>query len=166
MTTDQSFRQAQGAALRLLSYRPRSEAELRGRLSRRFPSHTVDGVLRSLKRQSLVNDQEFAMLWAESRDRQRPCSAAAIRRELVAKGVAPETAASAASIVDDEESAMRSGARFARQIADTDFVSLHRKLDGYLQRRGYSGGVRRRTISSLWEDLSRNAAASTLADSQ
>ena len=59
MTTDQSFRQAQGAALRLLSYRPRSEAELRGRLSRRFPSHTVDGVLRSLKRQSLVDDQAF-----------------------------------------------------------------------------------------------------------
>ena len=67
MSTDQSFRKAQEAAVRLLSYRPRSEAELRTRLNRRFPSTAVDEVLRALKQRSLVNDQDFAKLWAESR---------------------------------------------------------------------------------------------------
>ncbi|MCL0028885.1 recombination regulator RecX [Dehalococcoidia bacterium] len=159
--TDQSYRQAHGAALRLLSYRPRSEAELRNRLNKRFPSPTVDCVVRSLIRQSLVDDRAFATLWAQSRDRQKPRSSAAIQRELVAKGVALETAASAASIVDDEESAIRSGEKFARQIADTDFVSFHRKLLRYLQRRGYSGGVIRLTVSRLWEDLPRTPPGST-----
>lgn len=161
MITDKSYRQAYGAALRLLSYRPRSEAELRNRLNRRFPSSTVDCVVRALIRQSLVDDQAFATLWAQSRDRQKPRSSAAIQRELVAKGVALETAASAASIVDDEESAIRSGEKFARQIADTDFVSFHRKLILYLKRRGYSGGVIRRTVSRLWEDLPRTSLGST-----
>ena len=166
MSTDQSFRKAQEAALRLLSYRPRSEAELRTRLNRRFPSPAVDQVLRSLKQRSLVNDQEFATLWAQSRDRHKPRSAAAIRRELVSKGVAPDTAASAASIVDDEESAIRAGARFARRLEEADFASFHRRLRGHLQRRGYSSGVTRRTVSRLWEEKSDGSARSTYADAE
>lgn len=146
--------------MRLLSYRPRSESELRIRLNRRFPSPTVDQVLCSLKQRSLVDDQEFAMLWAESRNRQKPRSAAAIRRELVSKGVAKDTAARAASIVDDEESAIRAGARFARRMAGADFASFRRKLGAYLQRRGYSGGVTRRTVSKLWEENGHGSAGS------
>lgn len=164
MTTDQSLRQAQEAALRLLSYRPRSEAELRTRLNRRFLSPVVDQVLRSLKQRSLVNDQEFAMLWAQSRDRHKPRSAAAIRRELVSKGVAPDTAADAVSIVDDEESAARAGARFARRLEGADFASFHRRLRGHLQRRGYSSGVTRRTAASLWEEQSDGSPRSKYAN--
>ena len=166
MSTDQSFRKAQEAAVRLLSYRPRSEAELRTRLNRRFPSGTVDQVVRSLKQRSLVNDREFAMLWAESRNRQKPRSAAAIRRELVSKGVAPDTADSAASIVDDEESAIRAGTRFARRMVDADFALFRRRLGGYLQRRGYSGGLTRRTVSRLWEEKPHGSARSTYADAE
>ena len=166
MSTDQPYRKAQEAALRLLSYRPRSEAELRTRLSRRFPSPTVDQVLHSLKQRSLVDDREFAMLWAQSRNRQKPRSAAAIRRELVSKGVDPDTAAGAASIVDDEESAIRAGARFARRMADADFASFRRRLGGYLQRRGYGSGVTRRTVSRLWEEKSHGSALSTYADAE
>lgn len=166
MSTDESFRKAQEVALRLLSYRARSETELRTRLNRRFAAPTVDRVLRSLKKRSLVNDQEFAVLWAESRNRQKPRSAAAIRRELVSKGVSPDTAASAASIVDDEESAIRAGTRFARRMVDADFGSFRRRLGGYLQRRGYSGGLTRRTISRLWEEKSHGSAPSTYADAE
>ena len=166
MSTDQSFRKAQEAALRLLSYRPRSEDELRTRLIRRFPPPAVEQVLRSLKQRSLVNDQEFAMLWAQSRDRQKPRSAAAIRRELVSKGVAPDTAASAASIADDEESAIRAGAKFVRRMADADFASFHRRLRGHLQRHGYSSGVTRRTVSRLWEEKSHGCTRSMYADAE
>ena len=166
MSTDQSFQKAQEAALRLLSYRPRSEAELRTRLNSRFPPSAVDEVIRSLKQRSLVNDQEFAMLWTQSRDRQRPRSAAAIRRELVAKGVAADTAASAAGTVDDEESAIRAGARFARRLKDADFAAFHRRLGGHLQRRGYSSGVTRRTVSKLWEEKADGSAGSIQTDAE
>lgn len=166
MSTDQSVRRAQEAALRLLSYRPRSEAELRTRLNRRFPSGTVDQVLHSLKQRSLVDDRAFARLWAQSRDRQKPRSAAAIRRELVAKGVTPETAANAASTVDDEESAIRAAAQFARRLADADSTSFRRRLYGFLQRRGYGSGVIRRTVSRLWEEKSHGSALSAQADAE
>jgi regulatory protein len=164
MSSEQSLRKARDAALRLLAYRPRSEAELRTRLDRRFPSETVERVVRSLKQQSLVDDHEFAMLWAESRNRHKPRSATAIRRELVAKGVAADTAAGAASIVDDDESAIRAGARLAYRMEGADFASFRRKLAAFLHRRGYSGSVTRRTVSRLWEEKSHDAALSPHAD--
>ena len=60
------------AALRLLSYRPRSETEIRQRLSRKFPHHLVDGAIDHLKNQGLINDSAFSSFWLQSRERNRP----------------------------------------------------------------------------------------------
>ena len=92
MKDGEAFKRATSAALRFLSYRARSEAEVRTRLLRRFPLQTVDLVLEDLTRQGLVDDSEFATLWKQSRDAHRPRSAFLIRRELVAKGVAGDVA--------------------------------------------------------------------------
>ena len=50
MNDSDSFERASAAALRLLSHRPRSEAETRTRLRRRFPAHVVERVMESLTR--------------------------------------------------------------------------------------------------------------------
>ena len=56
MSDDEPFQRARSAAIRLLSYRPRSETEIRVRLRRRFPPQVVDGVVEALLDQGLLDD--------------------------------------------------------------------------------------------------------------
>lgn len=157
MRDDRQYQKARDAALRLLTHRPRSEAEVRTRLAQRFPDQVVERALESLREQSFINDVEFAKLWTESRDNHNPRSAATIRRELVSKGVEQATAERAVADVDDAESAYRVASKFSRRLAESDYQSFHRRLWGHLQRRGYSATVSRRTTARLWEEMTANS---------
>tara|TARA_B100000315_G_scaffold211737_2_gene208709 strand:- start:22 stop:528 length:507 start_codon:yes stop_codon:yes gene_type:complete len=164
INNDSSPQKARDRALRLLTHRPRSESELRSRLNRDFTPETVDQVLNTLRDQSLVNDAEFARLWTESRDRQRPRSATAIRRELLSHGIAPTLADDAVGAIDDEDSAYRAGAKFARRLANADHDSFRRRLWAHLQRRGYGSALTRSTVSKLWDEKQGDLDSSDSAD--
>lgn len=142
-----------GAALRLLSYRPRSRAELQQRLLRRgFPAETVTAELERLAGQGLVDDAAFARLWREAREDLSPRSARLIEGELRRKGVAPETAASATQGLDDDEAAYRAAAKKASRWASLDYLGFRRKAGDFLRRRGFSWGVVARTVGRLWQE--------------
>jgi regulatory protein len=153
MNDGDSFERAHDAALRFLSYRPRSEVEVRAWLGRRFPSHVVERVIRALTEESLLDDSRFAAQWKESRDSNKPRSAAAIRRELASRGVARDTAEAAVSDLDDEDAAYRAALRLAQRLEREDFSTFQRKLWGRLKRRGFTDSVARRTTSRLWNDV-------------
>ena len=152
MNDSESFGKATAAALRFLSYRPRSEAEIRARLLRRFPVHVVEPVLQSLVQNSLVDDSAFAKLWRDSRDSLNPKSASVIKGELVSKGVARDVAEAAVGDLDDRDSAYCAALRPARRLIDADFATFRRKLWGYLLRRGFSSSLARDTIARLWDE--------------
>ena len=154
MNEDESFQRASAAALRLLSYRPRSEAEIRTRLRPRFQARVVEQVIASLTEQRLVDDPKFARLWKDSRDSHSPRSAWAIKRELISKGVSRDVAEEAVCGADDEDSAYRAGAKPARRLEGADFTAFRRKLWGYLRRRGFSDSVTRHAIARLWDEQS------------
>ena len=152
MNDSESFQRAAAAASRLLSYRPRSAAELRVRLNQRFSAPVVDRVVESLLSRGALDDAAFAKLWKSSRDALNPRSATAIRRELVAKGVAKELAAATVSDADDLDNAYRAGSKAARRLQDTTAAAFRRRLWGYLRRRGFSDSITRTTIGRLWEE--------------
>ena len=54
---------AKNTALRLLTHRPRSEAEVRRRLQERFTNEIIDRTLSDLRRQGLLDDAVFAREW-------------------------------------------------------------------------------------------------------
>ena len=155
MTDTEPPQKARVAALRFLSHRPRSEAEVRAHLQRRFAAPLVEQVMETLKEQDLVDDAKFASTWRESRETHSPRSAWAIKRELAAKGVDSEVATEAVRDLKDEESAYRAGLKQAGKIKEPDVRTFRRRLFWYLQRRGFSDSVSRRTIDRLWEDLGR-----------
>ena len=149
---------AVAAGLRFLSYRPRSEAEMRARLRRRYPDEVVQAAVQRLREGGLVNDRAFALAWSESRASHRPRSASLVRRELLGKGVPRDIAQETVETLDDEESAYSAGQRAAASMMDVDYQTFRHRLWGYLHRRGFSQSVIRNTTRRLWEEQGEGAA--------
>ena len=147
-----STRRATSAAIRFVSYRPRTEAEVRARLCRHYPLQIVDTVVQSLVDRALIDDSQFAQGWADSRYRLKPRSAAAIRRELAKKGISRTQAEEAVRDLDDYSSAYRAGSKHARLLTDHTFTTFKRRMWAYLQRRGFNSTVTRSTVDCLWKE--------------
>lgn len=137
---------AMQAGFRFISLRCRSKEEVRSRLRRSFEPPVVEQALARLEGQGYVDDAAFARLWRESREAHRPRSAALILRELVEKGVSREVAQEAVTELDDDANAYRAGQGRLRSLQGLDYVASRRRLAGYLDRRGFSPTVIRRTV--------------------
>ena len=132
---------AHAAALRLLTTRARTRAELRQRLEGRgFEAAAVAEALDRLERVGLVDDAALAELVAEGRA-ERGLDAPAIAAELRDRGVDPAVAERAAhTAVPPEARADR-----CREVAEARLTQLAglpaptqlRRLATYLARRGY-----------------------------
>jgi regulatory protein len=142
------------SALRLLSYRPRSEAELRQRLTtaQRNPA-VVPETIERLKHAGLVDDRQFAERWVEERNRRAPRSGRLIAQELRNHGVASQLIVGAASVVDERDAAYRAAERRARALAGSPFQQFQQRVGGLLLRRGFSYEVVHETVSALWKEL-------------
>lgn len=85
-----------GASLRFVSYRPRSEKEIRDFLTKKlkrwkvFGGTVEDKVIARLTELGYVDDTKFAEWWVEQRRTFKPKGAQLIRRELQAKGINKE----------------------------------------------------------------------------
>ena len=144
------MRRASASAIRYLARRPRTEAEVRAHLRRKFLHDIAEQVVADLRERSLIDDAEFARLWAESRLRTKPRSAWLVKRELMSKGIASDLAEAAVSECDDSENAYRAAAAYSRRLDGADYETFHRRLYGYMGRRGFSASISRSVISSLW----------------
>lgn len=164
-----ALRQADGVedaydrVLNYLTYRPRSEWEVRQYLKKRELSDEAQtAVLARLTRAGLVNDREFAQFWVENRAAHRPRGRRALEAELRQKGIATKVVESAVSHVDEEASALAAGEARAQRLARLDRETFRQRLYGFLQRRGFSYDVCRRVTDLLWEQMN---AASTAGNS-
>ena len=137
------------AALRLVSYRARSELELRQRLARRgFPPAAVDAAITRMHGWNYLDDHEFARQFVESRESHRPRSSRMMKRELASKGIDPGTAERVveAAQIDDYAVALELARKWVPRIRREDSDTQRRRLTGYLQRRGFSWDVVRRVL--------------------
>ena len=153
LITVDCFSRCLAAAARYLSYRPRSESELRERLSQRgFGKDTVESVIARLRKQGLVDDAAFAKFWKDHRQYFNPRSRWLTSLELGQKGVAREIIAQAIEAVDDEDTAYRAALSKARALSRCDYKDFRRRLGGYLQRRGFNYQVIGRTVNLIWQE--------------
>ena len=141
------------AAFRYLDYRPRSEAELRGRLKRRgFDDEHVEAALARLREQGLVDDLAFAEFWKGNRESFRPRSRRLTALELRQKGVANDVINRVVADIDDEDSAYRAAQNRAHRLPDADYREFRHRLGEYLKRRGFGYRVIIRTVERLWQE--------------
>ena len=132
-------------AYKFLSYRPRSEAEVRAKLTQLgFPRKSVDTTLEKLRSLSLLNDETFAKGWARGRAEDRGYGPLRIERELRQKGVAKLLIQE----VVRETFGLQEGKEMARVLLEKRFKGkdlgdrkvLHRVIS-FLQRHGYRSSV-------------------------
>ena len=143
------------AACRFLSFRPRSEAEVRRRLSRRFPPELVDRVIEALRDKEYLDDEEFARRWRLHRERFNPRGRRALQRELCRFGVAREVIDQALVGMEEGKNAYLAGLKLAVKLMSGECTqeALIRKLYPYLQRRGFGYSLARETVNRLWLEL-------------
>ena len=147
------FHRCLNAAAHFLSYRPRSEAEVREQLQRRgFDGNSVTAVLTKLKGEGVVDDMAFAQFWRDNRQSFSPRSQWLTRLELRQKGVADDIIEKVVDSIDDTDSAYRAALSKARKLPQSDYQRFRRRLAEYLKRRGFSYEVINHTIQRLWQE--------------
>ena len=140
------------AALRLLRYRPRSEAEIRTRLSRKFTTEAIEGVIFQLRARQLIDDVTFATFWREQRDSFSPRSRQLLKVELRHKGVDPDIIDDVLDGINDDENAYRAAQRRIPTLGKEDYETFRQKMGAFLRRRGFSYDVVKRTTERLWKE--------------
>jgi len=154
LTRSDHFHRCLNAAAHYLSYRPRSEFELRERLHQRgFEGDNVEAVLAKLKEQGLVDDTAFAQFWKDNRESFSPRSQWLTKLELRQKGVASDIIDRVVDDIDNDDSAYRAALSKARSLPLADYESFRRRLGEYLKRRGFGYGVINHTLERLWQEL-------------
>jgi regulatory protein len=137
-------------ALDYLSYRPRSESEMRYYLSDKdYPDHVVEEVLARLRRVDLVDDVAFAQYWCDNRARLRPRGKRMLRHELRQKGVNSRAIDEALETYDELVAVDKVARDQARRLTHLPPDKFRRRLTGRLARRGFSYDLIRETLATL-----------------
>jgi len=152
-----SLQDCLNAAYYYLSYRPRSEAEIRQWLHRRsFANEVAEEAITKLREQNLSDDFAFAQFWKDNRLSFRPKSKRLIEKELRDKKVATEIIEQMTEDINDEEIAYKLGSSRMQALAHLDYPDFLRRLSNYLGYRGFSYQVIRDTAARLWREKENN----------
>lgn len=144
--------------LKFLSFRPRSEKEIRDYLNRKkAETSVIKKIIKTLKEQNFLNDSEFAKWWTEQRTVFKPRSSEFIKMELRQKGISegiinseifnfPASRGEQFSIFNEKEKAKRIIEPKIHKYKDLPKQEIFRKLGSMLSRRGFSYDVIKQSI--------------------
>ena len=122
------------------------------KLLERFSSPIADKILASLCEQALINDEEFADLWVESRQSTNPRSITLLKHELLSKGISKNIAERILKELNDDDNAYRAALRHSKRLHHLDCKTFSRKMWGFLTRRGFTDCTIRKTVRQLRMD--------------
>ena len=142
------------AALRLLSYRPRSRAELVRRLKTKgFAREIIDQVIEQLERLGYVDDAAYARSLAQNLAESGRFGPRAIRAKLRQRGlpadVVREAMEEAVEEMDEYEAARQLAERRLQRLRGIDPFKQKQRLYSFLMRRGFSPEIVRDVLESV-----------------
>jgi len=141
-------------ALKLIQYRPRSEAEIRQNLTQHQVSpENIELTIQRLRASGLINDAQFAQAWVENRADLRPRSRRALAFELGQRGVDRQVIELALESLDDDEMAYQAAARKAPKFENLEWKDFRLKMIRYLAQRGFSYDASAQAVARVWEEL-------------
>lgn len=145
-------------ALNFLSYRARSDEEIRQNLRKHgMPEDVIAETLERLHQAGLANDKEFAQAWVENRTTFRPRSRRALSMELRRKGLDEQTIQTALAESPNEVSlAYQAAQQKARRLEGLPWPEFRQKLSAFLARRGFGYEVIGEVVRRVWQEQSQS----------
>ena len=145
------FEKFYNLALRFLSYRPRSEQEIRNKLKeKRAPQDLIEKIISKLKEKKFIDDGEFAKGWIESRLRFKPRSLRLIKMELKQKGIDPEIIEKMINdeglMINDLEQAKKLVEKRIVRLKGLDKQKVYEKLGRFLASKGFNWDTIKKAI--------------------
>lgn len=155
LRSQDDIRRAIDAAVRFLSYRPRSTHEVHQKLLEKdFSEAAVQEAIGRLQRLKYLDDETFARFWIEDRMRNRPRGQQALRYELRQKGIADSLIAELLeTMVDEVQGAYDAAASRMRRMAGRTPQEVKQKVGAFLQRRGFSYDAIRQALERHMQEL-------------
>jgi regulatory protein len=150
---------AQEAALRLLSYRRRSEHEILLKLrEKEFPPAVIQQVIGKLQDSGLLNDLEYAKAYIHDRQLKKPTGTRLLEQELRLRGVLLPVVREAIgqSFSGEEQLALAHKAasqalkRHSLTRTRTDPAKQRQKVAGALSRRGFPWDVIHKVLKQIF----------------
>ncbi|MDP1715868.1 MAG: RecX family transcriptional regulator [Anaerolineales bacterium] len=153
LKTEDACERARQQALLFLSYRVRSEKEIRQNLLKHeIPEEVIEQTLERLRKSGVVNDKQFARVWVENRNTFHPRSRRALTMELRQQGLDDETVQAAVSNVDENALAYESAHKRAGRLKDLEWGGFRKKLSEHLARRGFPYSVIAPVVTQVWNE--------------
>lgn len=144
-------------AMLFLSYRARSESEIRQNLRKHeIPEPVIELTLERLRQDGLANDQQFARAWVENRSTFRPRSRRLMAMELRQKGLADEAVSAAVADVDDEALAYEAAQKRVARLKSLEWNEFRKKMSDFLARRGFSYSVIAPVVTRTWNEAHKD----------
>jgi regulatory protein len=144
-------------AMLFLSYRARSETEIRQNLRKHeIPEPVIEQTLERLRQDGLANDNQFARAWVENRSAFRPRSRRMMAMELRQKGLDAEAVSSAVEHVDDEALAYEAAQKKVSRYKNLEWNEFRKKLSDFLARRGFSYSVIAPVVTRIWNEAHKD----------
>ena len=140
-------------ALRFLSYRQRSEKEVRDKLKgKRISKNNIDKILTTLSELNFINDEQFAKLFLESYLSKRPMGRRLINMKLLEKGIKKDIVENVLiENYKEEEELVKCNEllkKYIKKVKSKNEMEKKRKCYQYLLSRGFENEIVRETISS------------------
>ena len=141
-------------ALNFISFRPRSETEVRENLRKHdTPDEIIPEVLDRLRRVGLVDDVQFAQNWIENRSTFRPRGKRALAVELRQKGISDEAINEALLELDEDRLAYKAALKQSHKYQGLEWQKFRQKMSAFLARRGFTYEVAKPVIEQVWSEL-------------
>lgn len=151
--THSSFEKVKDKALRLISIRPRSKAELEEKLiGKKYDTKQVKKVVSSLVKEKLLDDSQFAKQWIYHRTEFGNYGKRRIELELWKKKVPEKIIKKTISKITPRQEFLRAkeiGFKKWKSLKDDSSSKKREKTIGFLSRKGYSWDVIIKVLEGL-----------------
>lgn len=149
---EEEARKAINAALNFLSYRQRSEKEVRNKLKEKgYEENYIERAISYCREQRYIDDEAFAISFVKDKINLNQFGSHRLERELKLKGIPDDIIESV--LVEDKEDEYERALKIAQKkystYKDDDRNKIYRKLGGFLQRKGYSFEIVNKILKEL-----------------
>jgi len=149
-----NFEKFYNRALNSLSFRPRSEKELRDYLEKKkCDDLSIQRIIENLKEHKFLNDEEFVAWWIEQRTIVKPKAARIIKFELKQKGISKELIEEAFEkdlSSDLEKAKALIKKRIKRYQGVADKKKIYEKLGRFLASKGFDYEIIKEVLDQVF----------------